>query len=425
MKVRVNKLRETLKVLQPAVAGRKATLPVTQNILVKEGRLSATNLELFISVALAEADGDAFTFPFAEMKDILAALPGYETVELEASANEVRLRTSHSAFTMEGLDAGEFPPEPGVEPDEVKVDGDAFVEALEALRPYAATEKDRPALTGIYVQFGDPAQVAAVDGFRLSWRSLPFAIQPLPDVDPLIIPATSVTALKSVWQAAPKPPEMPTSSEPPHRKSLDIARLAVAKRPIVLRFGAARLCCQFGDTRFTTQLLTGSFPDYKQLIPTGQEKRVVFEAGAFGLALRQLGHVGNVVQISWEERTMKIAVHAGEASSAESTISCSSQGGLARIAFNLRYLNDYFGGREGQVMLEVKDVKSPALFTYRGEPNMVLMPINAKWEEGPEGEPPQVNDEPQEKPEEKPKARRNRRKKGAVPVDTPVTTGVD
>ena len=54
MQIRVDKLRANLALLHPVVP-KKPTLPVIANVLVKDGRMAATDLENTVTVAVPEA----------------------------------------------------------------------------------------------------------------------------------------------------------------------------------------------------------------------------------------------------------------------------------------------------------------------------------------------------------------------------------
>lgn len=384
MRVQVEKFRQALKLLQPAVSGRNPTMPITQHVLVRDGTLHATNLELAVSVPLPDLDGHPFTFPFTYVRDTLAYLPGYEVLDLQVSDTEIQIKTSRSSFTMHCGDAEEFPPLQAPDEHQAQVDGDAFLAGLEQVAGFVAADTSRPVITGVCVTLGDPVEVAGADGFRLAWQPLGFAIQPPDGISQLIIPAKSVAALMTIWRGASKTPAIPPHGEAPHHSSIGIAKVAVAKRPMNLTFDKASLSCHFGGLKVITQLVDGTFPEYKSLIPQGQDQRIVFEAADFALALRQLLHVGSqgsgVIRLSWEENAMQVSSHSEELGTAETTIPGVSQGGPSHIAFNFKYLLEYFQGREGQVMLEVTNPSNPGLFTHRGTPHVLVMPMHVEWD---------------------------------------------
>ncbi|GAI40121.1 unnamed protein product, partial [marine sediment metagenome] len=55
MQVRVQKLREVMKLLELAIPG-KTTLPILHSVLLKDGKAVAGNLEVFVFIDLPEAD---------------------------------------------------------------------------------------------------------------------------------------------------------------------------------------------------------------------------------------------------------------------------------------------------------------------------------------------------------------------------------
>ena len=431
IRITVERLRQALTLVEPAVA-KKATLPITKNVLVAAGQLRATNLEVTVSAPLPEAGDAMFTVPFKQLKEALAHLPGYETLHVELVDHLLRANTSRTQFQLFTSPADEFPPLPAQPEHEAEVDGDIFLAGLEEVVHYAATESSRPVLTGVCVTLGDPVEVAGADGFRLAWKPLGISLVPQGGQNSMIIPSTTISLLRKVWRNAPKPPVLPKGAVDGrlvHNPSIEVARMVVAKRPMKLRYDTGHLSCGIGGVQVTTQLLAGDFPNYKQLIPTGLDKRVVMDAENMAAALRQVQGVANdgagIVRLLWEGEQLRVEARGEEVGDASVTIPCSSQGGPAHIAFNCRYLLEYFTGRQGQVMLEVTTPSSPGLFTYRGTAHVVIMPMFAEWEDKPKDEEPQVDDSREEQPAEKPEAKKNRRKKGAAPVDTPEAASVD
>ena len=54
MDIQVEKLRQALDLVSAAMPRGKVTLPITTSVLFRDGKVTATNLELWISVELAE-----------------------------------------------------------------------------------------------------------------------------------------------------------------------------------------------------------------------------------------------------------------------------------------------------------------------------------------------------------------------------------
>lgn len=426
MQIRVERMRQALNLVEPAVA-KKATLPIIQNVLVSGGLVQATNLEVAVSAPLPEAGDARFTMPFKLVKEAMSRLPGYELLQVEVSDTKLSFQTPRTQFTFHTSPPDDFPPLPKQPEHEAEVDGDLFLAGVEEVVGYCATEESRPILTGVCVTLGDPVEVAAADGFRLAWKPLAFSIPSPQDGQAcMVIPSASISLLRKVWRNAPKAPAFPSGAESQlvHNPSIGVARMVVARRPMKLWFNAGYLICGIGAVKVMTQLLSGSFPNYKTLIPTGQDKRVVMDAENMAQALRQVQGVASegsgIVRLLWDEKELRLEARGEEIGDVSVTIPCASQGEPAHIAFNARCLLEYFTGRQGQVMLEVTAPSAPGLFTYRGMPHVVLMPMFVQWDG--EAEAPAPEAPAEETPAEtargeepqKPSKRRGRKAQAAV-----------
>ena len=82
MIIPVYKLKHALDVVAPSVGGKKAVLPNTANVLIQDGRVMATNLEIAISVELPEAEGEAICMPYSTIANILQFISGTENLNI-------------------------------------------------------------------------------------------------------------------------------------------------------------------------------------------------------------------------------------------------------------------------------------------------------------------------------------------------------
>lgn len=63
----------------------------------------------------------------------------------------------------------------------------------------------------------------------------------------------------------------------------------------------------------------------------------------------------------------------------EASVPAVTDDGPGRIALNIQYLNEYFTGKEDFVTMGISEEGSPALFTYRQFPAVVIMPMFVQW----------------------------------------------
>ena len=325
-------------------------------------------------------------------------------------------------MTLHGGDADEFPPVPSLEGPDTAVDGDALLAALGRMWPYCSTDDTRPVLTSIHIQLGDDVEVAAADGFRLAWEATGLRLPPTAEYSHLGLPASAVKVLQTLWKRAAKQPDITVSMDDlTTDPSMQLASLAVAKRPMMVGYAKSRMCFRWGNVSLTSQLVQGEFPDYKSLIPGGGDHKVVVDAEQFLRALNQVSHVAsggsNIVRLAWESKTLTVSARGEELGDAEVTLAASTQGGGSHIAFSWGLLHDYLRAKDGNIMLETTTPSSPGLFTYRSQPHVVVMPMFVQWDGGPEGPPSAETSAPAEatQPEGKPKRQRRRKTNAAAP----------
>ena len=368
IEVQVGKLREALVLVGPAVP-HKSALPVTLNVRLGDGRVMATDLEVAVAVQVP-GEGGPVLLPHKGALEFLKYAPGHETARITRQKGVVNIAAGEQSASFQTPDAAEFPPIPEEGGDsEGVLDGEALVRALTAVQPCAATEQDRPVLTGVYLATGEAVEVCGADGFRLAWEPVLGKL-----VGPsMIIPAGAVRALEHLWKRA-AVPDLSGATDP--------ARVALAKRLIRLDWGDKRLRLRFGVVTIMVQLIQGTFPNYRQLIPTETTSSVTVAAEEMERALRQVNRVARdgsgIIRLQWEGNTVRVSARAEEVGETVVPVPANSTG-PGKVGLNLRYLLDYFGGREGSVTISLTGQDgAPVRFAHRGRPHVIIMPMSVK-----------------------------------------------
>ncbi len=172
MKIRVIKLRETLSLLGPVVP-KKPSLPILSSVLVKEGQVTATDLETAVSIGMLEAE-EPLLLPYRPVMELLKHVPGDEVLTIGAEKGKVALSWSGGKASYLTKRPESYPPPREVKPKaEQSVEGDDLVVALVTASGYSATETSRPVLTGVFLTLGETVEVAASDGFRMACQAVP------------------------------------------------------------------------------------------------------------------------------------------------------------------------------------------------------------------------------------------------------------
>lgn len=365
-------LSRGLSIVTRAVAPR-STLPVLGNVLVATEagrlRLSATNLELGITAwigAKIEEQG-ATTVPARTFADLVNALPDDRVdMQLAVRTQTLNIRCGQSNNDLKCIDAQEFPPLPpsDLEPDLV-LDTSDLKEMISQVVFAASTDDARPVLTGVLLEVGTgQLTLAAADGFRLSVRT---AHPPAPVAGPLraIVPARTLAELARVLSDG---DESVSMSLPPNR---------------------AQVIFRAKNVEVVSQLIEGSFPDFRGIIPTSYSTRSILPTLAFLRACKAAEIFAREAAYSTrllitpggelEPGKVEISATAAQTGSNETIVDATIEGAPLEIAFNVRYLLDVLNVIDTpNVALETSGPSSPAVVRPVGRDDFlhVIMPMH-------------------------------------------------
>ncbi len=171
MQVKVQKLREGMQLLEQVVP-KKTSLPVLRNVLLKDGKAIAGDLEAFVFIDLPEADLECL-IPHKPVMQLLKYVPGNEMLTIEAN-EEITFSWADgkASYPLVKPDGYPLPPELEVL-TEGTLDGNTLIAALTSISGYCAKDDGRPVLKGAIIFPGETLDIAAGDGFRMAYLTIP------------------------------------------------------------------------------------------------------------------------------------------------------------------------------------------------------------------------------------------------------------
>ncbi len=372
MQLKVNRLREVLELLGPVVP-KRPTMKVLSNVLIADGRAVANNLETTVAIDFPEAQ-EGYILPYTPILALLKRIPGYDTLSIESSGKTVELTWpgGKAAYETETQETSEYPPFPKVDAEaEGTVDGETLVPALVSAALYCATETTRPVLNGVTVELGETTVTAAGDGFRMAYQTYPIAF---PSQATVIIPSRSVDIMEDLWRKTPRIAQ-PSSS---------LIGALTARRQMDLAVNKIRLQACFGPVRMVVQLIQGTSPNFRQLIPEDPPIKVKMLAPEFERAVQRVLEVAadgsGIVRLVWSGWTMVVSA-GSDVSKAETAVPVTIEGDNGRVAVNTRYLLAYLRGKEGMVTMGLSHGTGPVMFRHGSSPLVLVMPMNVQWKD--------------------------------------------
>jgi len=361
MKLTIEKsvLLEALQNVQ-SIVGQRSTLPILSNVLLKaEGKtitLTTTDMEVCVkTTAVADvAEAGGTTLPARRFFSICREIPDGQ-VEIEVDAKDVAtIRCGPSFFKLVGLPEEEFPPLPEFEESAVyTVDQSVFRGMLQKVIYAGSTDETRYILNGVLLSFKDEKLTAvATDGRRLALVEQEVEFPEDAQVD-LVVPSKTINELI---------------------KTLGEEGL------IRIRISTTQVAFDFDQILIISKLIEGTYPNFKQVIPSQCEERVAIDRETLLQAARRVALLTDdqtaSVRLTFGKNKLELVTNSPEIGEARETIPVKYDGKEISIAFNpgflmapLRHLDS------DEIFFELSDELSPGVIKTNVPFLYVLMPI--------------------------------------------------
>jgi DNA polymerase III subunit beta len=347
-------------------ASAKGTIPVLASVLLRaeEGRveLSATDMELSVRVPLEATveEPGAVVLPRLAGEIVRTMPPGEVTLEHRRGEGVVQLRGGGSAFSLNCLQADEFPELPSDEGAGIAVPAEVLVGTIERVAKAASRDETRPVLTGVLVRIGpDGLTMVATDSYRLAVKQTALEAPPA-EVREAIVPARALTEAARLVAAA-------------RAETVDVV---LGEAQAVFRIAGSG----GGDVRLTARLIDGQFPDYRQLVPDAFEHEVAFDRGELLGVLSRiavLAQRSTPVRLAFGEGEVTVSATAEQVGEGRESLPVSFAGDPLEMGFNVEFLRAGVESVEGQeVRIGLISPLRPGLLRGEGDDyRYLLMPI--------------------------------------------------
>jgi len=203
----------------------------------------------------------------------------------------VTVETLELTLKLETLDAADFPTASGRDSiGWIHFDAADFRGALDAVLPAASTDEKHYNLNTIFVRPHDGgAMFVATDGHRLHLTELP-AEHVFPTHWPAEPPANERTS-------APAPRSFDGFLLPRRLCEILVRRVSpVTGERVSVQLRSNFVEVKVGDVRWIAREIDGQFPDYEQVIPTGHDWQIDFDAATLDAAAGKLAKATGVSQ---------------------------------------------------------------------------------------------------------------------------------
>jgi len=353
-----DELLEKLGNIQNIVEKRN-TMPILSHFMLEAKKGGSTITATDIETALREpiemevSKEARLCIPARKLFEIVKEVDGDVTIETE-DAEWIRVSAGKSSFRLACLPPDEFPSWPQMEQaKELELEPAALAKMIEKTI-YAAGESDtRYTLNGILFHLaGGKITLVGTDGHRMAVIE---SEAPAGAEAKVIVPRKTVSELRKFLETEGK------------------VQIVIGKNNILFKIGAVE---------FLARLIEGTYPDYMQVIPKGNDKKLKVERAAFMKALRRVSIMSrersNAVKLELEDGNMTLSSSNPDIGEAKDTVSIDYKGEGVAVGFNARYLLDVLGAMSGEnIQFELQDPLSPTLLREEGNDayRCVAMPM--------------------------------------------------
>ncbi|MFH1031086.1 MAG: hypothetical protein V1767_00745 [Chloroflexota bacterium] len=378
MLIKVEKLRNALKMLEPAIS-KRTTIPITQSVLLKEGKIMATDLETAVIINLDEAT-EPCLLPFDSVFKIINLIPGTDDLNIEVGKKEVNLSWNGGKASYPTADFRDYPEIEKFDAPVIygDINGNVLINAISPMVKYAAKETSRPILCAVHLLLGEKVIAAAADGFRLVYQELPISLGKKDDTISLNL--RTIQILEHAWKLDPV-------TAPAGKTIFDIA---TAQRKMTIGIGNAKTEAhqwtgfRFGNVKILATLVAGTPPAFAGLIPktTVTVKVMASSLKQATMRTKDVAVAGSdIVRLKWTDKEMDVYAKKEEMGEVSASIPIYAVDGPGHVAINVKYLLEYLGGKEGLVTMGMANNTGtgPILFEHAGAPATVLMSMLVAW----------------------------------------------
>ena len=368
MKFNINQqdLQQALNYCQ-GVIEKRSTLPILSNVLLEVNNskltITATDLDLIFihqinNIEVVEEGKTTTTSSI--MYDIIRKFSSGKKINLSLTdMSKLQLESEKSIFNLNCISASEFPlTNENFNENEFVINSKKLLKLLNKCKFSISNDETRHYLSGIYfhqteVENKHYLTAVATDSHRMSISKI--RLDQKINFDPIILPKKTVYQLVSLLDN--------------YEGNVKISNLK------------SKIKFELDNSILISKLIDGKFPNYIQVIPKNNQKKLEIDLKLF------LGSVDRVASVSLDKKdgvkfkmtkdSLNLSVNNTNSGDGNETLSVTFEHDL-EISFNSRYLIDVASQLDGKkIEIFFNDTGSPALIKDPGDYDSiyVVMPM--------------------------------------------------
>tara|TARA_B100000029_G_scaffold114000_1_gene106470 strand:- start:262 stop:1374 length:1113 start_codon:yes stop_codon:yes gene_type:complete len=352
MKFSVNQkdLQNSLNYCQ-GVIEKRSTLPILSNVLLEAKnatlKITATDLDLIFIQNISNIEifeeGETTT-SCSIMYDIVRKFNNEKKINFNlVNENKINLESDKSSFNLNCLKTSEFPiTEADFKENEFILNSKKILKLLNKCKFSASNDETRHYLSGIFLHLTDSdgkkfLTAASTDSHRMAVSKTLLAEEI--KFEPVILPKKTIFQLCSLLDD--------------YDGDVKISNLK------------SKIKFEFNNTILMSKLIDGKFPNYFQVIPKDNQKKLEIDLKTFLTSVDRVASVSldkkDGLRMNLSNNNLNLSVNNSNSGDGKESLSVKFDHELD-ISFNPRYLIDVASNMDGnKIEIYLKESGSPAL----------------------------------------------------------------
>jgi DNA polymerase III subunit beta len=343
------------------IATKHITLPILQCVsLEAKGSLltvTATNLEIGIQGTLSgrvEEEGIVY-IPAQTLRETIALIIQKE-VTISTDGELLHIEAETSKTDIKTMDGSDFPSIPHIQGTTYTIQSSLFAHGIKTAAFAASQSSIKPELGSIYI-FQKKEQsltFVATDSFRLIEKTIP--------QKGLVFEGSILI---------------------PFKNALELSRLAEeVQTEITVCIGENQCALKTDSLYITSRLVSGTFPDYEQIIPKEYPVEATVLVKDLGSALKKTNiFLNKFLQLTCTVagNTLTLSSQNTDSGATTESIHATTKGDEIRLNFNQRYVSDIIQHlTDDSVLIKFAGVGRPMVIQNAHENSLryLVMPMN-------------------------------------------------
>ncbi len=352
MKFSVNQqdLQKSLSYCQ-GVIEKRSTLPILSNVLLDVSNskltITATDLDLIFIHQISNVEileEGKTTTSSSIMYDIVRKISSGKKINFSnPSENKLLLESEKSLFNLNCINASEFPlTDENFSVNEFSIESKKLLKLLNKCKFSISNDETRHYLSGIFLHQSQTDDklfltAAATDSHRMSISKI--RLQNEIEFEPIILPKKTIFQLCSLLED--------------YEGNVKVSNIK------------SKIKFELNDSILISKLIDGKFPNYVQVVPKENKKKLEVDLKSF---LNSVDRVASVsldkkdgVKFNLSKDNLNLSVNNTSSGDGKETLNVKFDEDLD-ISFNSRYLMDVASQLDGETIeIYLKDSGSPAL----------------------------------------------------------------